>query len=70
MKHLYLWIFLAQKLSPNSVKKVNIKAYSQERVDATLTLWIVTDGTKLSPQLVFKWNPFGKVKKRIRSILY
>ena len=66
---LFMNMLSSKTIAKFGLKKVNIKAYDQERVDVTLTQWIVADGTKLSPQLVFKWNLFGKVKKRIRSIL-
>ena len=48
-------------------KEVNIKTHGQERVHVTAILWIVADGTKLPPVLVFKGKPFGRVEKRIQK---
>ena len=50
-------------------KKVSIKTHGQERVHVTSILWIVSDGSKLPPMLVFKGKPFGRVDKRIQKNL-
>ena len=48
-------------------KTVNIKTHGQEKVRVTVILWIVADGTKLPPVVVFKGNPNGRVAKELEK---
>ena len=48
-------------------KEVNIKTHGQERIHVTAILWIVADGTKLPPMLVFKGKQDGRVEKRLHK---
>ena len=50
-------------------KTVNIKTYGQDKVRVTVILWIVADGTKLSPMLIFKGEPNGRIAKELENIL-
>ena len=43
-----------KKIAKIDSKEVNIKAHWQERIHVTTILWIVADGPKLYPILVFK----------------
>ena len=45
-------------------KEVNIKTHEQERIHVTEILWIIADGTKISPMLLFKGKPEGRVERR------
>ena len=48
------------------LKEVNINTRGKERVHVTAILWIIADGAKLPPMLVFKGKLFGRVEKRIQ----
>ena len=48
-------------------KTVNIKTHGQEKVRVIVILWIVADGTKLPPVVVFKGNPNGRVAKELEK---
>ena len=50
-------------------KEVNIKTHGQERVYVPSILWILSDGSKLPPMLVFKGKPFVQVDKRLQKNL-
>ena len=39
------------------LKEVNIKIHEQERIHIITIPWIVSDGTKLPPMLMFKGQP-------------
>ena len=42
-------------------KTVNIKTLGQDKVRVNAILWIVADCTKLSPMLIFKGEPNGRM---------
>ena len=48
-------------------KEVNIKTHGQERIHVTAILWIVTNGTKLPPMLVFKDQQDDRVERRLHK---
>ena len=50
-----------------SSKIVNIKTHGQEKVRITAILWIVADGTKLPPMLIFKGEPNGRITKELEK---
>ena len=48
-------------------KTVNIKIHSRDKVRVTAILWIVVDGTKLPPMLIFKGEPNGRIAKELEK---
>ena len=48
-------------------KEVDIKTHGQEKIHVTAILWIIADGTKLPPMLVFKGQPDGRVERRLNK---
>ena len=49
-------------------KTINIKTHCQDKVRVTAILWIVADGTKLPPMMIFKGEPNGRIAKELESI--
>ena len=50
-------------------KEVVIKTHRQQKVHVTAILCIIADAAKLSPMLVFKGQPEGRVEKKIKKNL-
>ena len=63
-------IFLARTKTIAKIgsKTVNIKTYGQDKVRVTAILWIVAEGTKLLPMLIFKGEPNGRIAKELENI--
>ena len=47
-------------------KTVSIQTHGQDKVRVTAILWIVTDGTKLPPMLIFKGEPNGRIARELK----
>ena len=46
-------------------KTVNMKTEGKDKARVTAILWIVADGTKLSPMLIFKDEPNRRIAKEL-----
>ena len=64
---LFMNIISKKTIAKIGSKEVIINTHGQERVHVTAILWIVADGTKLPPMLVFKGISGGRVEKRIQK---
>ena len=54
---IFLYMARTKTIAKISSKTVNIKTHGQDKVRVTAILWIVVDGTKLPPMLIFKGEP-------------
>ena len=48
-------------------KEVDIKTHRQEKISVTAILWIIADGTKLPPMLVFKGKSDSRVERSLNK---
>ena len=62
---LFLNMVRTKTIAKIGSKTVNIKTHGQEKVRVTAVLWIIADGTKLPPVLVFKGKPDGRIAKEL-----
>ena len=50
-----------------SAQTVNIKTHGKDKVQITAILWIVANGSKLPPMLIFKGEPNRRIAKELEK---